>query len=64
MIGNCYTFALARYRRQGGWLVLRRSVKSWVPHMQWGASALERADEVAATLEICQSELRQCAGLR
>ena len=26
--------------------------------------ALERADEVAATLEICQSELRQCAGLR
>ena len=27
-------------------------------------AALERADEVAATLEICQSELRQCAGLR
>ena len=27
-------------------------------------SALERADEVAATLEICQTELRQCAGLR
>ena len=27
-------------------------------------AALERADEVAATLEICQTELRQCAGLR
>lgn len=27
-------------------------------------AALERADEVAATLEICQAELRQCAGLR
>lgn len=40
--GNCYTYALSRYRRDGGWLVLRRSAKSWVPHMQWGASGLDR----------------------
>lgn len=43
--GNCYTFALARYRRQGGWLVLRRSVKSWVPHLQWAAAGIERGAE-------------------
>jgi hypothetical protein len=43
--GNCYTFALAQHRRHGGWLVLRRSVKSWVPHMQWGASGLEKGAE-------------------
>lgn len=39
--GNCYTFALARYRSSGGWLVLRRSAKTWVPHMQWGAAGIE-----------------------
>jgi len=55
VIGNCYTFALARYRRQGGWLVLRRSVKSWVPHMQWGASGIERGAERLPSW---------CAGLR
>ena len=27
-------------------------------------TALERADEVAQTLALCQSELRQCAGMR
>lgn len=43
--GNCYTFALGQYRKHGGWLVLRRSVKSWVPHMQWGASGLELGAE-------------------
>lgn len=40
--GNCYTFALAQRRRVGGWLVLRRSVKSWVPHMQWAPAGVER----------------------
>jgi len=36
--GNCYTFTVVEYRRYGGWMILRRSVKSWVPHMQWGSS--------------------------
>lgn len=45
LIGNCYTFAIARYRRCGGWKVLRRSLKTWVPHMQWGAAGLERGAE-------------------
>jgi hypothetical protein len=43
--GNCYTFALSHYARHGGWLVLRRSVKSWVPHMQWGAAGLDLGAE-------------------
>lgn len=43
--GNCYTFALRRHRRMGGWKVLRRSVKAQVPHMQWGAAGLERGAE-------------------
>jgi hypothetical protein len=43
--GNCYTYALARYRRDGGWLVLRRSAKTWVPHMQWGAAGLDTGAE-------------------
>ena len=43
--GNCYTFALAQRRRFGGWLVLRRSIKSWVPHMQWAPEGIERGAE-------------------
>ena len=39
--GNCYTFALAQRKRSGGWLGLRRSIKSWVPHMQWAPEGIE-----------------------
>jgi len=43
--GNCYTLAISRYRRHGGRLILRRSVKSWVPHMQWAPAGVERGAE-------------------
>ena len=45
LVGNCYTFAVTRYVRDGGWIVLRRSVKFWGPHMQWGAAGLEMGAE-------------------
>lgn len=43
LFGNCYTYALKRYRKNGGWIVLRRSTKAaCVIHAQWGASGIER----------------------
>ncbi len=44
-LGNCYTFAVRQYRREGGFLVLRKSVKAVVPHMQWAAHGAERGAE-------------------
>jgi len=41
-VGNCYTFAMRQYRREGGFLVLRKSVKAVTPHMQWAANGAER----------------------
>jgi hypothetical protein len=38
-IGNCYIFALRERRRRGGWIIVRKSVKTWVPHMQYTQSA-------------------------
>jgi hypothetical protein len=43
--GNCYTFAVRQYRRMGGFLVLRKSVKAIVPHMQWSPHGAERGAE-------------------
>jgi hypothetical protein len=43
--GNCFTFAIRQYRRDGGFLVLRKSVKAIVPHMQWAANGAERGAE-------------------
>jgi hypothetical protein len=43
--GNCYTFAIQQYLKHGGWLVLRRSVKARIPHMQWGAAGIEKGAE-------------------
>lgn len=37
-LSNCYLFAIERLRRRGGWLVTRRSVKSWVLHALWAPS--------------------------
>lgn len=44
--GNCYLYAVRRYREAGGWIVLRRSVKArWVIHAQWAPSGIERGAE-------------------
>ncbi len=41
--GNCYCYAVRRYREAGGWIVLRRSVKArCVIHAQWAATGIER----------------------
>lgn len=34
-IGNCYLWAIRHYRKHGGWIVVRASLKTWTPHMQW-----------------------------
>lgn len=38
-VGNCYIFALREYHRRGGWIIVRKSVKTWVPHMMYARSA-------------------------
>jgi len=41
-LGNCYLFAIRRYRERGGWIVLRRSTKArYIIHAQWGAAGLD-----------------------
>lgn len=44
--GNCYLYAIRRYRQSGGWIVLRRSVKArWIIHAQWAPAGIERGAE-------------------
>ena len=33
--GNCYMLAFRRYRTGCGIVLVRRSVKTWIPHTQW-----------------------------
>ena len=41
-LGNCYLYAIRRYRERGGWIVLRRSTKArYIIHAQWGAAGLD-----------------------
>lgn len=43
IFGNCYIFAVKKYREHGGWILLRASVKArLIIHAQWGAAGIER----------------------
>jgi hypothetical protein len=35
---NCLIFALMLWRRQGGYLIVRKSRHTWVPHFMWARS--------------------------
>lgn len=49
-IGNCYMFSIQQYRRYGGAIPIRRSVKTWVPHSMWAPAFRPGADAVRITL--------------
>jgi hypothetical protein len=42
---NCLIFALMLWRRQGGYLIVRKSRTTWVPHFMW-AKSIEGLDIV------------------
>jgi hypothetical protein len=42
---NCLIFALMLWRRQGGYLIVRKSRYTWVPHFMW-AKTIEGLDIV------------------
>lgn len=41
MRGNCITWAVAKWRRDGGYLLVRKSHWGWFPHFLWAAKAPE-----------------------
>lgn len=45
-IGNCYTWTIPHYRKRGGWIVVRASLKTWTPHMQWAPLLPSGAEQV------------------
>ena len=51
LFGNCYTFAISRYLKRGGWILFRPSAKTWVIHTQWAAEGVERGAEVVTFRE-------------
>ena len=42
---NCLIFALMLWRRQGGYLIVRKSRTTWAPHFMW-AKSIEGLDIV------------------
>lgn len=39
-MSNCLIWALWMFFTRGGYLLVRKSMRSWVPHFQWSANRL------------------------
>jgi len=34
-VGNCLIFAMRKFWKSGGYLIIRRSRYTWIPHIMW-----------------------------